>query len=360
MKSYKEIAANVLKRRDEYLARQKRKKRMVKASVASVAGCCIVLTACYGLWESGAFDGRIPIANPQDDVTTTTTTGATHGTTTSAVSSQTTATTRPTTTQSTTSPSISAYTTSTSSTVPTTTVEPPRSSETTDVTETTTTAPIPPSTGDRFVIDSIDKVNFYAAKKILDQRFSPFGMSANAAKTPPIARMIYEEYPIDRNRVFIITMATYFTIELHNENGFLAQKLGGIGEVEVVVIQNDLADLGQMITFKRGDVYYTCLSNGGGTEENGIDRCDFSSHKYIDGFNLVKNLEQENYQFTVRYDRTKVIGFECEPFKSTSSEYAADTVTFIEDYCAVIFTKQYFTIDMLETFFGAQNAQERL
>lgn len=351
MKSYKEIAANVLKRRDEYLAKQKRKKRAVKAAVASVAGCCIVLTVCYGLWESGAFDGRISIANPQDDATTTTTIGVTHGTTTSTVTSQTTA------TQSTTSPSTSAHTTSTSSTVPTTTVEPPRSSETTDVTETTTTAPIPPSTGDRFVIDSIDKVNFYAAKKILDQRFSPFGMSANADKTPPIARMTYEEYPIDRDRVFTITMATYFTIELHNENGFLAQKLGGIGEVEVVVIQNDLDDLGQMITFKRGDVYYTCLANGGGTEDNGIERCDFSSHKYIDGFNLVKNLEQENYRFIVRYEGSKVIGFECAPFESTPSEYAVDEATLIEDYCAVVFTRQYFTIDMLETFFSGTQTE---
>ncbi len=358
MKSYKEIAANVLKRRDEYLAKQKKKKRVLTVAVTSAACCCVVLSVCYGLWQSGMFHNRIPMDDPQDGMTTTTVSGSTvNGTTTQTVPSQTTATTRPTTDSSTTGSSSSTHTTSTSSEVTTTTAD-----ETTRPSETTTTTPPdPPSTGDRFVIDSIDKVNFYSAKKVLNQSVFPFGMmSANAAKTPPLVRMNTYEYPIDRNKVFTITMVTYFTIELHDENGFLAQKLGGTGEVEVVVTQNDLEDLGQMITFKRGESYYTCFANETSWANGSVSEHVFSSHKYIEGFNIIKNYEQENYQFTVRYDKSNVVGFECEPFKSTPSEYAVDEVTLIEDYCAVIFTRQYFTIDMLETFFGAQNAQERL
>jgi hypothetical protein len=156
-------------------------------------------------------------------------------------------------------------------------------------------------------------------------------------------------------------MVTYFTIELNDEKGFLAQKLGGTGLVEVVVTENNIEDMGQMITFKKDEKYYTCFMNGQDNElnSNTVSR-EFSSHKYIDGFNIVKNLEQENYKFTVHYDGSKVIGFECAPFYSVPTNYTVDDVTFTEDFCVVLYTKQTFTIDELEVYFKNGNEGEAL
>ncbi len=171
----------------------------------------------------------------------------------------------------------------------------------------------------------------------------------------------YTENPIERNKVFTTTMVTYFTIELNDEKGFLAQKLGGTGLVEVVVTKNNIDDLGEMITFKREEKYYTCFANGGDYEpDSNMSSSEFSSHKYIDGFNIIKNLEQENYKFTVHYDGSKVIGFECAPFHSVPTNYAVDNVTFIEDFCIVLYTKQTFTIDELEMYFKNENQEESL
>ncbi len=206
-----------------------------------------------------------------------------------------------------------------------------------------------------YFIDSIDKINFYSAKKIISESsILPITMSDAGFSSPRVILLTggYAEYPIDRNKVFTITMVTYFTIKLNDEKGFLAQKLGGTGFVEVVVTESDLEDLGQMITFKREDKYYTCFANSG-SYDAATDRTNhtFSSHKYISGFNLVKNANQENYTFTVHYEGSKVTGFECAPFFSTPSMYRVDDVTFDDDYCVVLFTKQNFTIDQLEVYF---------
>lgn len=60
--------------------------------------------------------------------------------------------------------------------------------------------------------------------------------------------------------LFEITMAAYFNIKLNNPNGFLAQKLGGTGKVEVAITKNNFKDL---ITFKRGEKYYSCHAVNG-------------------------------------------------------------------------------------------------
>ena len=67
--------------------------------------------------------------------------------------------------------------------------------------------------------------------------------------------------------------------------GFLAQKLGGTGSVEVVITQNSFSN---MITFKKGERYYSCLQTS--LTEKAMS---FSSHKYVNGFKLVENFDQE-------------------------------------------------------------------
>jgi hypothetical protein len=109
-------------------------------------------------------------------------------------------------------------------------------------------------------------------------------------------------YSLDPNERFTVSSVIYFCIELTDENGFLASRLG-TGVVEVVITDNSLEP---MITFRRGERFYSCLNNGGGS-----GMMDFSTHKYIEGFNIVKNLAQENYRFDITFGEASVLAMRC-------------------------------------------------
>ena len=363
MKNYDEIANSIFERRDKYISKQKRKKRIIIGTVTPVLCCCIVLLTGFGLWKSGIFSSNIPVIDNQqnvsDDSNNSSTDNNQNSTTDNSNSSQD--------NNSSSAPSNSDNN-SQNEFVPDNSTpqnfEEDFPSEPSIDTPSSSISSYPPVMETNHFIDSIDKINFYSAKKIInDKSLFPIGMNHNNNCVPNIISLAktYAEYPIDRNKVFTTTMVTYFTIELNDEKGFLAQKLGGTGLVEVVVTQNNIDDLGQMITFKREEKYYTCFANGGYNDPDS-DKMghEFSSHKYIEGFNIIKNKEQENYKFTVHYDGSRVIGFECAPFHSVPTNYAVDNVTFIEDFCVVLYTKQTFTIDELELFFKNDNEGESL
>ena len=366
MKSYNEIANSVFERRDKYIATQKRKKRIIISVVAPALCCCIVIITSFTLWEIGFFNSNIPVIDNSQNISDNSNNSSTddnqNSTTNSSNSSQ------DDNTSSAPSSNPSDNNSSQDEFIPDNSTpsnpdeDPP--SKPTDDTPSKVTPSTPPVTETNYFIDSIDKINFYSAKKIIsDKSLFPLGMSADAFTAPNalLLNNTYAEYPIDRNKVFTATMVTYFTIELNDEKGFLAQKLGGTGLVEVVITKNNIDDLGEMITFKREEKYYTCLKNGGGYDtDTNITNSDFSSHKYIEGFNIVKNKLQYNFKFTVYYEGSKVIGFECAPFGNTSFEYKTDDVTFIEDFCIVLYTKQTFTIDELEVYFKNENEGESL
>lgn len=339
MKSYDEIANNIFKRRDEYIENQKRKKRFIIITVTPVLCCCIVLITSAGLWKSGLFSNNIPVSDGSQNVSDNNSSSNPPNN----------------------SSSQGGFTADNSTP---STPDDKTPSEPSDDTSSNDTPSNPPVIETNYSIDSIDKINFYSAKKIISENsLFPIGMSNNVFSSPKIIMLnnTYTENPIDRNKVFTSTMVTYFTIELNDEKGFLAQKLGGTGLVEVVVTENDIEDMGQMITFKRDEKYYTCFANGGDYDpDSNKSSSEFSSHKYIVGFNIVKNLEQENYKFTVHYDGSKVVGFECAPFHSIPTNYVTDDVTFIEDFCVVIYAKQTFTIDELELYFKNGNEGEFL
>ena len=63
MKSYDEIASSIFKRRDEYIANQNRKKRIVIITIASALCCSMVLIISHGLWKNGFFSNDIPISD---------------------------------------------------------------------------------------------------------------------------------------------------------------------------------------------------------------------------------------------------------------------------------------------------------
>ena len=146
-------------------------------------------------------------------------------------------------------------------------------------------------------ITSIDMLNYYTAMKVLaDGIISDVGYDKPlyaegehpSADTPKVY-----DYAFDPNETFTVTRAIFFQIEIRNEEGFLASKIG-TGIADVVITENSLEP---MITFKNGDRYYSCCENT--RLDNGKL---YSTHKYIDGFYIVKNSEQENYSFSVLYD----------------------------------------------------------
>lgn len=57
MKTYDEMARDVLNRRDEYAARRIRQ-RKVTACISAVCGVCFVLLAGFGIWKSGALEQK--------------------------------------------------------------------------------------------------------------------------------------------------------------------------------------------------------------------------------------------------------------------------------------------------------------
>ena len=342
MKSYDEIANSIFQRRDEYIANQKKKKRIIISIVTPIICCCVVLITSFGLWRSGFFSNNIPIIDNSQNVPDNSSSDN-----------------NPSSNPSNNNSSQGGFTTDNSTpSIP----DDKTPSEPSEDTSSNNTPSNPPVIETNHYIDSIDKINFYSAKKIInDNSLFPIGMNCNYKPNIISLTNNYAEYPIDRNKVFTTTMVTYFTIELNDEKGFLAQKLGGTGLVEVVVTKNNIDGIGEMITFKREERYYTCLMNGGGYDsDTNITNSEFSSHKYIEGFNIVKNKLQYNFKFTVYYQGSKVIGFECAPFGNTSFKYKTDSVTFIDDFCVVLYTKQTFTIDELEVYFKNGNEGEAL
>ena len=196
-------------------------------------------------------------------------------------------------------------------------------------------------------IGSLDMMNYYAAIRLLTEenaqsafrakegRYTAWGtVSVTRAPmadgvgydTPPAgetdgktdseaSRVIY--YELDPNEVFTVNCAVFFQIELTDPNGFLASMLG-TGIVDVVITENSLEP---MITFKKGDQYFSCCANT--TFEDGVL---YSTHKYIEGFYLVKNLEQDNYSFRVIYKNydadylgAKAKELLCESYKNGGS-----------------------------------------
>ncbi len=203
-------------------------------------------------------------------------------------------------------------------------------------------------------IDSLDKLNFYAVKKAIAQRYQTTDRavgtpqaSAMVSRTqqPSISPMGYTAEFLSPKDVFTITMYSYFTVSLDDPNGFLAHKLGGTGTVEVVITRNSFNN---MITFKRGEQYYSCFQ----TAET--DKAmTFSTRKYVKGFLLIENDDQENYEYTVYFDGDRVLGMHCGRLYSTVQyKYVADSIRLDGSFSFVIHKTEQFTAEQLEALFA--------
>ena len=222
-------------------------------------------------------------------------------------------------------------------------------------------------------INSIDKLNYYGAMKIfLDS--SSFVMKSDNSVTAikPLSAMRSQapyrlsllsdssesyndalRYKIDESKVFTITKATFFRIELKNEKGFLASKLG-TGVIDVVITKSDIDAMGEMITFKNGERYYSCLMSG-----SGQDYVEFSTYKYIDGFYIVKSFESENHSFRFTKDSDQITHVTCGYFDSSDTEIdlELDDARVIPYSCWAFKVIYTFTISELESFFNTSKPQ---
>ena len=141
-----------------------------------------------------------------------------------------------------------------------------------------------------------------------------------------------------------------FQIELTDKNGFLASKLG-LGLVDVVITEECIWG-DSLITFRNGDKFFSCLSNGWSLNgETGGWMWDFSTHKYVEGFNIVKNFEQENYAFYIDMNAEgQAFAFECRG--AQNGGYRADQNVEVVSSTSISNQGSSYTIAELEDYFN--------
>ena len=170
---------------------------------------------------------------------------------------------------------------------------------------------------------------------------------------PPLPTDPWEDicyYAMDPNTPFYIDKVCIFQIELTDENGFLASKLG-LGVVDVVITDRCIWD-DSLITFRNGDRFYSCLTNGWSLNWETKDwQWEFSTHKYIEGFFVVKNFSQENYAFYIEADAEgQVFAVRCQDWSNGRNP---DQNIKVVSTTVISNEGRSFTVAELEEYFNA-------
>ena len=213
-------------------------------------------------------------------------------------------------------------------------------------------------------IDGIDSLNYYSARRVLgvdetangkDGGFYKLSYDTDTDKVDSAGDKGAGEgifyYEFDPAWDYTVTKVIYFKAELKTPNGFLADKLGGIGAVDVIITENSIED---MITFKRGGRYYSCHINSGFSEGR-AERLEFSTHKYIEGFGVVKNMEQDNYSLNVLIEKGEVVELDCDYGECVDGiwDLEADRIGVISGSSMTAEREVTFNITELESFFNS-------
>jgi len=243
-------------------------------------------------------------------------------------------------------------------------------------------------------INSIAKLNYYAAIRMISKEPEATGYNINGVKTeasdygfvflsngagvdepekPPVPETTgpdgyqepdvtpsnptppsYDEdiyyYSLDPNEPFYINKVSIFQIELTDETGFLASKLG-LGVVDVVISEECIWGE-SLITFRNGDNFYSCLSDGWGYDRQSKEQYwHFTTHKYVEGFFIVKNFEQENYGFFIKMDMEgQVLEFNCSQTQNGGSH--VDKNVKVISTTVISEEGRSFTVSELENYFN--------
>ena len=100
-------------------------------------------------------------------------------------------------------------------------------------------------------------------------------------------------YPIPLEDTYTFSNFLYFEFDTV-DNVFLEERIGN-GHIHGLALDLSIFDE-QMLILKNGESYYSCLVNGGGN--NGLDNrwfIEFSAHKTIEGFDIVKDITNKRY-----------------------------------------------------------------
>lgn len=183
------------------------------------------------------------------------------------------------------------------------------------------------------------------------------GPPVASTPTPPPG---YDEdifyYALDPNEPFFINKVSMFQIELTDENGFLASKLG-LGVVDVVITEECIWG-DSLITFRKGENFFSCLSNGWSLDRKTYGwQWDFSTHKYVEGFNIVKNFEQENHAFYIDMNAEgQAFQFICRG--TQNGGYHPDQNVKVVSSTAISEESGSFTVAELEEYFNSGKLPE--
>ena len=245
------------------------------------------------------------------------------------------------------------------------------------------TPPLPPPTSAGF-INSLDKLNYYAARKTIDDHLGNKAVksigNAEEFSGEDFVDSVYGEdtselpeyhdsmetdsvdtqrpqdtdtkryYDLYNFGAFTVKCTIYFQIELTDETAFLATRLGA-GRVEVAISIGELYDDLNMITFRNGDKFFSCMYHGyyGKNLETHADKFSFAAYRYIEGFYYVQDLEYEHYEFYIEASPIKDVVFTCD-YHNTGFEN--EPVTVVENSTYYIEKKVSYTIEELEEYFN--------
>ena len=98
-------------------------------------------------------------------------------------------------------------------------------------------------------------------------------------------------YPIDVEGEFVFSNFLFFEFDSKN-SVFLNERIGN-GHIYGLAVQTNIFDE-QMIILKNGEKFYSCLTNGAGGYNHGRRAyIQFSAHKTIEGYDLVKDVNNK-------------------------------------------------------------------
>ena len=136
-------------------------------------------------------------------------------------------------------------------------------------------------------------------------------------------------YPLALDEVFTFSNFLYFEFETEG-NKFLEERIGN-GHIYGLTldVRGSFLEEG-MIILKNNDKYYSCLTNGGGVNQlTHIQSTEFSSHKIIEGFDVIKDLANKRY-ITLYHGVNESI-YMVTPTEATSIRIENDDFSIIED-----------------------------
>ena len=147
-------------------------------------------------------------------------------------------------------------------------------------------------------------------------------------------------YPIPYGEKFVFSEFLFFEFD-SVDNEFLEQRIGN-GHIYGLSVQTNIMDNGEkMLILKKGEYFYSCLSNGGGTGSNRNKRqLQYSAHKTIEGFDVIKSFAN-NTRLTLTFDCRKapgVINYErLETFDIDGETFNIDPSTVFFDPLTISF-----------------------